>query len=78
MSYIKYENGTLLDYSLYNNFLLELFSVSGLILLGLTTIITIFFGVLYKMLNINISIENSKELESKDWILSNYLEYLKY
>lgn len=78
MSYIKYKNESILDYSLYNNFLSEFFSISGLILFGLTIIVTIFIIILYKMLDINISIEEVKELDNEDWILSNYLKYIQY
>lgn len=78
MSYIKYENESILDYSLYNNFLSEFFSISGLILFGLTIIVTVFIIILYKMLDINISIEEVKKLDDEDWILSNYLKYIKY
>lgn len=79
MSYIKYGNEVILDYSLHHNFIEELTSMSGKFLGVLTIFVFIFFIILIRMLKIDISTETLKEVDKdEDWILYNYLEYITY
>lgn len=79
MSYVKYGNEIILDYSLYHNFIEELTSMSGIFLGVLTIFVSSFFFILIRMLKIDISTETLKEVDKdEDWILYNYLEYITY
>ena len=79
MSYVKYGNEIILDYSLYHNFIEELTSMSGIFLGVLTIFVSSFFFILLRMLKIDISTETLKEVDKdEDWILYNYLEYITY
>lgn len=79
MSYVKYGNEIILDYSLYHNFIEELTSMSGIFLGVLTIFVSSFFIILIRMLKIDISTETLKEIDKdEDRILYNYLEYITY
>lgn len=82
LSFVKYKTDDL-DFTLYNNFFKELFSISGLFLFLISIVFFIFSIYLYKILQTGI--ENEKELldklkefekaETKEYYIKTYIFY---
>lgn len=86
LSYIKFTNNDVLDYTLYNNFFSEIFSQSGIMLLILALIFSIFSYKIYSAIKVKSDLKKFIEqikkldiLESQNKILRtfNYFENLK-
>ena len=77
LSFIKFEEETFIDFSIYRNFLEQLFTLSGIFLtfLSLTVGISLYF--LWNILSkTNYQIKEIS-LDNGDWILKSYFEYKK-
>lgn len=85
LSFVKYTNESL-DFSIHNNFFSELFSLSGLFLLGIFLFFLIICFLLWNNLDSCTKIEKEYldkinktfELGDDDWIIKNYLEFKKF
>lgn len=79
LSFLKFTESDVLDFSLHRNFMTELFTQSGLMLFCLTFIVTLCIGAILKILSKKIINKNLKDLDKfNDWILISYMEYKKY
>lgn len=84
LSFVKYEDGNL-DYSLFNNFVSELFSLSGWLLTIVSIVFFIFCFLLYKGLNKSFNIEKNlktklieyKISKKESYYLKNFLTFKK-
>ena len=77
LSFIKFKEETVIDFSIYRNFLEQLFTLSGIFLtfLSLTVGISLYF--LWNILSkTNYQIKEIS-LDNGDWILKSYFEYKK-
>ncbi|MCF0171839.1 MAG: hypothetical protein HUJ87_15200 [Fusobacterium varium] len=79
LSFLKFTELDVLDFSLHRNFMTELFTQSGLMLFCLTFIVTLCIGAILKILSKKIINKSPKDLnEFDDWILISYMKYKKY
>ena len=77
LSFIKFEEKTVIDFSIYRNFLEQLFTLSGIFLTFLSLIVGISLYFLWNILSkTNYQIKEIK-LDDDDWILKSYFEYKK-
>lgn len=77
LSFIKFEEETVIDFSIYRNFLEQLFTLSGIFLTFLSLIVGISLYFLWDILSkANYQIKEIS-LDNGDWILKNYFEYKK-
>ena len=77
LSFIKFEEETVIDFSIYRNFLEQLFTLSGIFLTFLSLIVGISLYFLWNILSkANYQIKEIS-LDNDDWILKSYFEYKK-
>ena len=77
LSFIKFEKETFIDFSIYRNFLEQLFTLSGIFLTFLSLIVGISLYFLWNILSkANYQIKEIR-LDNDDWILKSYFEYKK-
>jgi len=77
LSFIKFEEKTVIDFSIYRNFLEQLFTLSGIFLTFLSLIVGISLYFLWNILSkVNYQIKEIS-LDNDDWILKSYFEYKK-
>ena len=77
LSFIKFEEETFIDFSIYRNFLEQLFTLSGIFLTFLSLIVGISLYFLWNILSkVNYQIKEIS-LDNDDWILKSYFEYKK-
>ena len=79
LSYIKFTNEIELDYTIYNNFFSELFSVSGFMLAVLLAIFSGFSLRIYLLIGFNNELvlmikklKNQEFIDNKNYIIENF------